>query len=494
MATDRKERSMTRLAKAAALTMGVAGLALTAAPAVAATTAPAISIAAEPTHEILLTTGQTVKVEIVEENDGEVETVLWVGTMSAPKTYQRSEIISITELSQTTDAVTASAGAFERADKGEAEIPANATRVFVMNLEGVFGWDISRTPVKNAMDEARDMDADLIIVKCNNNWKRFAGFDEERYDDEGSVQQFSTAQDLATLFSEEMRAEWAEEPKVVFWVDRAMSGMAFLPLIKEDIYFTSEGRLGGVGNLEGLFDGIGDTAPQKKQESLRRGRMEGMAIEGGHDFRLVRAMVEKSYVLSYKIENGQAVLMEGEAPGDWILMTDDGEGANQDTDVQMARNLGNDSLTFDSDLAYKVGFSKGTADNLDDLFFEMGIEDTAYVLDDADEDGQSDASAREMTRWSEGVVRAQRKLARLQYDIDNVQVRPMRNDPDGSKARNAARGQQKRLISEAIRLLNQYGEVLDPGEQTRIQLELMKQQLDNEGRLENLNRRGNGPG
>lgn len=485
---------MTRLAKAAALTMGVAGLALTAAPAAAAAPDLAMSFAAEPTHEILLTTGQAVKVEIVKENDSEVETVLWVGTMSAKKTYQRSEIISITELSQTVEASSTSAGTFERTEKGESEIPENATRVFVMNLEGVFGWDISKTPVKKALDEAREMNADVIVVKCNNNWKRFAGFDEERYDDEGSVQQFSTAQDIATVFSEEMRAEWADQPQVVFWIDRAMSGMAFLPLIKEDIYFTSEGRLGGVGNLEGLFDGVGDTAPQKKQESLRRGRMEGMAIEGGHDFRLVRAMVEKSYVLSYKIQNGEAVLLEGEAPGGWNLMTDDGEGENQDTDVDMARNLGNDSLTFDSDLAYKVGFSKGTADDLDDLFFEMGIEDTAYVLDDADEDSQSDAAAREMTRWSEGVVRADRKLARLQYDIANVQVRQMRNDPDGSKARNAARGQQKRLISEAIRLLNQYGEVLDPGEQIRSQLEIMKQQLENEGRLENLNRRGNGPG
>lgn len=484
---------MTRLAQAAALMMGVAGLALTAAPASAAMSASSERFVAQPTHEILLTTGQTVKVEIVEENDNEIKTVLWVGNLSAPKTYERSEIISITELSQSPEDMTANAGTYDRADKQDAEIPANATRVFVMNLDGRFGWDISKTPVEEAMMKARDMNAEVIIVKCNNNWKRYAGFDEERYDDEGSVQQFSTAQEIAKVFSDEMRAEWDNPPQVVFWVERAMSGLAFLPLIKEDIYFTSDGRLGGVGNLEGLFDGVGDTGPQKKQESLRRGRMEGMAIEGGHDFRLVRAMVEKSYVLSYKIENGKAVLMEGEAPGDWILITDDGEGANADTDVEMARNMGNDSLTLDADLAYKLGFSKGTADNLDDLFFEMGIEDRAYLLDDKDENGQSDAAERELDRWSEGIVRAQRKLARLQYDIGNVQVRQMRNDPDGSKARNAARGQQKRLISEAIRLLNQYGEVLDPGYGTRNQLELMKQQLENEGRLENLDR-GRGPG
>lgn len=482
---------MTRLAKAAALTLGVAGLALTAAPAAASAPALEMSFAAEPTHEILLTTGQTVKVEIVKENDNEVETVLWVGTMSAKKTYQRSEIISITELSQTTDA-SAKVETYQRAADVDDQIPENALRVYVMELNGRFGWDISKTPVSDAFDEARELNADVIIVKCNNNWKQLDGFEDEMYDDQGRFE-YRTAESIQPIFTSELRSKWEKEPKVVFWVERAMSGMAFLPLVKPDIYFTSDGRLGGVEGLEGFYGSTGDEVVRDKLESAMEGHIKGMAIAGGHDSRLIEAMTKKSYVLSYRIENGKPVYLEGEAPGDWILLTDDGEGENADTDYDIVRNQGNDALTFDADLAFKLNVSKGTADTLDDLLFEMGIEDRTYVLDDKDEDGQSDGARRELDRWSTGIVRADQKLRRLQYEIDNVEVRPMRNDPDGSKARAAARGQQKRLINEVISLLNKYGEVLDPGEQIRSQLEVMKQQIENQQRIENLNRR-RGPG
>jgi len=186
------------------------------------------------------------------------------------------------------------------------------------------------------------------------------------------------------------------------------------------------------------------------------------------------------------------VYLEGEAPGGWILLTDDGKDENADTDHDIVRNLGNDALTFNADLAYKLQLSKGTADTLDDLFFEMGIEDRAVVIGDEDDDGEADAARYELDKWSEGITRALRRLRRLQFDIANVEVREQRNDDDGSKARNAARGQRIRLINQGIALLNKYGEVLDPGEQIRVNFELQKQQIDNERRLENIRRRGPG--
>ena len=94
----------------------------------------------------------------------------------------------------------------------------------------------------------------------------------------------------------------------------------------------------------------------------------------------------------------------------------------------------------------------------------------------------------ELDKWSTGLERADQKLQRLQFDLANVQPREMRNDPDGSKSRNAARAQRTRLINEAIALLNKYGEVLDPNEQNRVQLELMRTQIENEKRLERTRR------
>ena len=236
---------------------------------------------------------------------------------------------------------------------------------------------------------------------------------------------------------------------------------------------------------------MGDEVVRDKQKSLREAYVKGMAIEGGHDPKIVEAMIKKSYVLSYRIENGKPVYLVGEEPG-WILLTDDGQDERADTNSDLVRGLGNDSLTLTSDLAYKLQISKGTADSLDDLLFQMGIEDRAHVLDDKDEDGETDAARRELDSWSTDIERAAQKLRRLQFDLGNVQERQMRNDPDGSKARNAARAQRTRIINEAIALLNKYGEVLDPGQQFRVQLELQRQQIENEKRLERT--RGGGGG
>ncbi|HED54241.1 MAG TPA: hypothetical protein ENJ00_08575 [Phycisphaerales bacterium] len=475
-----------------------AGLVMGSAQAAEFSTGIECAIAEGPTHEILLTNGQTVKVSIVKESPREVEVMVYVGNLSAPRTYQRSEIISITELSHSpsaeddgAEASDESAVTMTRVSSSDADIPADAVKVFVIELKGKFGFDVSVTPVRKAMDRARELGADVVIVKCNNDWKTLEGFTDEKTDDEGKFEEYRFAEAIAPVFTTDTITKWEKEPQVVFWVERAMSGMAFLPMVKPDIYFTSDGRMGGVGDLDSLFDGVGDEVVRDKQKSLRLGHVEGMAIEGGHDPKLIRAMTRKSYVLSYRIVGGEPEYLEGEAPG-WELLTDDGKDENADTDRDLVRGLGNDALTFTADLAKKLGVSKGTADTLDDLLFEMGIDDRAYILDDSDEDGLSDKGQRELEDWSQGIARAQQKLRRLQFDIANVEVRPQRNDPDGSKARNSARGKRLRLINEAIGLLNRYGEVLDPGEQLRVQLELQKQQIENEKRLERTRRGGGG--
>lgn len=478
---------------AAALCLTAGALAMSAGLAHAAPLKAHIRALAQPTHELLLTTGQTVKVEILKETDKEVQVNVYVGGMSAPRTYPRSEIISITELGHSPEAGAKPEEAKPAlATKTDEAIPENALRVYVMELEGQFGRDVSYTPVRDAVEKAREMNADVIVVKCNANWRELEGFTDEKTDDQGQFEEYRIAEAIHPVFTSEMRAKWQKQPQIVFWVERAMSGMAFLPLIKNDIYFTSDGRMGGVGNLDELFGSTGDEVVRDKQKSLRQAYVEGMAIEGGHNPIIVRAMTKRSIVLSYRLENGKPVFLEGEEPG-WILLTDDGKEERQDTDKDLVRGLGNDSLTLTADLASKLQVSKGTADTLDDLFFQMGIEDRAYVLNDEDDDGETDAARRTLDDWSTGLERAIQKLRRLQFDLANVQERPQRNDPDGSKARNAARGQRTKLINEAIALLNKYGEVLDPGGQFRANLEIQRQQIENEKRREQVDR-GRGPG
>src|SRR5690606_8060666 len=98
--------------------------------------------------------------------------------------------------------------------------------------------------------------------------KQLEGFVEEKADDQGEFEEYSIAEAIHPAFTSEMRAKWEKQPQVVFWVERAMSGMAFLPLVKNDIYFTSDGRMGGVGGLDELFGSMGDEVVRDKQKSL----------------------------------------------------------------------------------------------------------------------------------------------------------------------------------------------------------------------------------
>lgn len=447
---------------------------------------------AEPTHEILLTNGTTVKVEILSETETEVSAKLYVGSMSAPRTFQRSEIIQISELTADgtpADETIRPAAASASAASSDT-IPEGHLGVFVIELNGDFGWDISKTPVQEAMQQARSAKADVVIVKLNNNWRSInEDFKDERFDDEGNFDDVFTAEQIIPSFTTLPRADWDREPRIVFWVDRAMSGAAFLPLLKSDIYFTSNGRMGGVGNLDELFGSTGDEVVRDKQKSLRQGQVEGYAIEGGHDPVIVRAMTKRSVVLWYRLRSGKTEFHEGEqAPDDggWIQLTDNGEEANRDTDEQIVRLEGNDTLNLDAETAFKIGLSKGTADTVDDLLFQLGIDDRAVVLGDSDSDGLSDAGERVSDTWSEGITSALRTLRMLQFDLDNVPTPELRNDPTGVKARNAVRGQQIRIIDRAIQLLNKYGEVLDPNEQNRVGLELRRQQIENEKRRDRI--------
>ena len=61
--------------------------------------AVALGAAAEPTHELLLTNGDTVKVEILEETETTVKVNIFYGTLSAPRTFTASEIITKPALS-----------------------------------------------------------------------------------------------------------------------------------------------------------------------------------------------------------------------------------------------------------------------------------------------------------------------------------------------------------------------------------------------------------
>jgi hypothetical protein len=351
----------------------------------------------------------------------------------------------------------------------------DAKKVYVVELGGVFGEDISQSPIRSAMKDAKKLGADYIIFVLDNDWsykrsdaKHMEG--DEKKDDAGQFDELFRAEAIEGTFTEDIRNEWTAQPEIVFWVKKAMGGACFLPFNCKTIYFSSEAKMGGIGKLEKIFGTTGDRVVREKQFALRLGHAEGRAIQGGYDPRIVRAMARTEYVLSYKMEGGKAVLLERmpEAPGE-ILLTDDGKDEREDTEEQLARGEGNDCLTLTPKVAYDLGVSKGTVDTMDDLLFQLGLARNHVML--------KTQAPQILKTWRDGLELARRQLPKLWHQFNEVAVKP----PAQYTQRNQARGKRKSILEEMQGIEKKYEEALNPhlvGVPNYTEIEEIKRKID----------------
>lgn len=328
---------------------------------------------------------------------------------------------------------------------------AGAPKVYVIELTGKFGRDISQTPIRDAVKDAQRSGADVLIFSIENDWSADPELKEiQKGDDAAEFDQLLRAEDMDAIFTDEI-PRWEKPPRVAFWVKRAMGGAGFLPLVCKELYFSSEGKIGGLGNLGELLAGVGDDVVQHKQRSLRLGHAEGMARSGDHPYEIVRALAIKKYVLCVSFEGGKVVYHERmpENAGE-MLLTDDGDGDNKDTSAAIVSGEGNDVLTLTAKIARDIQISQGTADSLSDLLFAMDLPRNAVVV--------KGRTGQIMQAWTDGVNKAERDIRRLLQEVDEVQM--------GStfEEQSKGRGLQKAKLQEILNLLNRYGEAFGKGQ------------------------------
>jgi hypothetical protein len=227
-----------------------------------------------------------------------------------------------------------------------------------------------------------------------------------------------------------------------------------MPFTAKEMYYTSDALHGGIGYLEKLMDGIGDERTREKQYSLLMARAEGLLVEGGHNPLIMRAMCRTDFVCSVRFENGVPVLLPNVYPSspDEILLTDDGKDDRKDTAADMVRHRGNDVLTLDAEMAFRLEVSRGTADTLDDLMDRMGLPRNYIVI--------RGRSAQIFRDWSRAVTNAEDQFARMWRQFDDVRVRP----PGDYSARTRARGERKQILNKIKALLQRYQEAINPRE------------------------------
>jgi hypothetical protein len=341
------------------------------------------------------------------------------------------------------------------ADVGEVE---GRQRYYWVNLEGEFGEQITESPLRDAMRDARKNNADVIIVSLDAKW-----FDqrsgEEALDALADFQDLFRAEKIMPVIQSEMPSEWAADgkkmPRLVIWVRKAMAGAAFMPLIFKEIYFDPEGTIGGIGNLSTMMKGHERVVA--KQVSLRLQHAVGWFQAGEHEKRLgggsceklMRAMAMPEYVLSVRYENGKPIFLERmpENPGE-DLLTDDGKEERRDTLEQLARNEGNDVLTIRAPLALRIGLSSGTVATKEELLAAMGLERTGVEI--------KGKSEQIMKSWSKGLDDAKRDIKKLRDEFAEVRVDP----PGGIDEQNKADSRRINIIDRLCGILAKYKEGL----------------------------------
>lgn len=414
----------------------------------------------EAVDRVVLRNGRVIEGQILSESDTAIEMLVIVGGISAPATYQRSEILSIERnVEDPAVAPKSASSAPARTTESRPRTTSSSSKtsgavVYVMTLEGDLGRDITKTPLRRAFDDAVSHDPAVIVVKLD------AGSGVEGFDG------LWTAEDLAPIVKDVMSAGH----RVVFWVERAESGAAFLPLICPEIYFMSDGVLGGLGDL-GEFN-IGDHVVNLKQISLRLGHAEGIAISGGYEPRLIKAMAIKEEWLAYRLRGGQPEYIDWEPrPEDgegWIILTDDGKGKNKD---QFSFD-GNDILTIDADLAFRLLIAKDVIDEIDDLIFDLNLGRDYTIVE-----GKANQVLKD---WRDNIERSQQQLQRLQKDLNDRNV--------GGRDAATRLGRQINILRQIRGVLSAYEEVFDPNGAQRAQIDVQIEQLRQQIRRANTRR------
>lgn len=410
-------------------------------PAVAAPAAA--TIAAGELDQIIFRDGRIIEGIIAEENDNSVSMFVIVGTIRSGKatSYDKADILSVVRGSGESDTE------LDEASSDPVKAPRETARdgakvVYHIKLDGQFGKDINVTPLTQAVDAAKKYNPDYLLVEVDNLWSRFG---QDLGDDTANFDEFSIADQLEPILRQNLKTHWQHPPEVIVWVKNAMAGAAFIPFFSPNVYFHSNGRMGGIGNLGGMFGSMGDEVVRDKQESLRLGRAKGMANANGYDPRIMEAMTMKEYVLYFTMDGGRPVYYNEPVPGAELL-TDDGKDDNADSMPDQVRGTGNDVLTLRAELAQKLGISKGTADTVEDVLFYMGVLDNYELVEDPSE--------RIFDRWSDTVDRLVRDIPRMYREYDEIPVQGDYNE------RKRARGAKINILKKIISQVERYQESL----------------------------------
>ncbi len=333
-------------------------------------------------------------------------------------------------------------------------IGAETKTIYVIPFRGEFGRNVAIPPMAEIMADAKKLKPDIIILDIDMEFINNGRETQPQLADPRVFFELEIVRQLMLLFTDEVRddatfvSRTGEKPRMVVWVRRALGAPAFLPWVIPEIYYAPSAMHGGIGHVERI-SGSPSQRVREKMIGIMLATAEGLAIKGGHDPIVVRAMARTDYELSVDYIGGKPVF-RNDLLGQEIL-TDAGGLIEEraDTIDKVARYQGNDWLTLTSERALKLGVAKGVAGSMDDLVFELGVARDFRVLN-----GRSN---QVIADWGRELVRAEREIVERIRMLRQTEV-----NGETPEERNRQRGRIIGLCRDIIRMLDRYKDSLSP--------------------------------
>jgi hypothetical protein len=330
----------------------------------------------------------------------------------------------------------------------------SAVKVYLIDVKGDFGKDFSPNLMKELLADAKKVQPDMIIFRVDaaflNRKGNGAGNLFDPNDTSAVLQGLFAAEGIGQQMVDDIDndPEWKVKPRRIAWVKKAVGPAAVLPFFCKEIYFASDAMEGGIGYMDLMFGNLQSNRVREKMRGLWQGHIESLAIKGGHDFRIVRAMLRVDYELSYTLVGGKPVFYENRTDGE-VLLTDDGVDDRADSPEDFISMKGNDVLNLRADVARTIGWSNGTVDSLSDLMFETGHSRAYKVI--------SEPARKISAEFGAKVHRSAEQYGKLDREVKEGWER--RGEGDTTDDRNRNRGKLKRDLEEMNGLLKKYPEI-----------------------------------
>lgn len=159
--------------------------------------------------------------------------------------------------------------------------------------------------------------------------------------------------------SDVIHEKYKRKFRTVAWIDSAISAAAMTAICLEEIYFTPQGNFGACTGYSGRLNAIKDRGLVEVLYMMQK-----ISARGGYDDKIMRSMQIQVPLSCTKLPNGKIDFYPDTTSGEILV--------NREKEI----------LTFNAVSALEVGFSKGTAKDIDELTKLLGYSELDWVGED----------------------------------------------------------------------------------------------------------------